>query len=66
MNNSKTNIKCCQKGNEVLHYLFKRKQFIIQYENEHWWILVDYCPWCGVKLDTSHVDYDKTERLERI
>ena len=64
-NNMTTNVKCCKLGSEALHYLHKRKDFIIQYELEKWWIVVDFCPWCGVRLDTSHVDYDKTERFDR-
>jgi hypothetical protein len=39
---------------------------MIMYEGEEWWIIVDFCPWCGVKLDTWHVDYDRTERFEKI
>jgi hypothetical protein len=63
---NKTNVKCCEKGNQALHYLHKRKEFMIMYEGEEWWIIVDFCPWCGVKLDTWHVDYDKTERFEKV
>ena len=59
-------VKCCKDGKEVVRYMRKRKEFCLSFEGEDWWAIIQYCPWCGTKLDTFHVDYDTTLEMDKV
>jgi len=42
---------CCKNGSEVIFYFQKRKEYYLQYAGQDWWVIINYCPWCGKKLD---------------
>ncbi len=46
-------ITCCNMGRTYLEYLEKRDIYILQPPKENWWVVVDYCPWCGIMLRTA-------------
>lgn len=55
-------VNCCKSGSTMLEYLEKREIFILHPEKEKWWVVVDYCPFCGVKLQNTLQDI--TEEME--
>jgi len=59
-------VKCCKNGKEVVKYMPKRKEFCLQFEDEEWWAIIQYCPWCGKLLNQSLVDYDTTLEMDKI
>jgi len=55
-------INCCSNGRIMLQYLEKRDVFILQPPKEKWWMVIDYCPYCGVELRKGL--RDTTEEME--
>jgi hypothetical protein len=50
-------MNCCKTAKNLITYNKKQKQFILMYDEDYHpgqecYFIIDYCPYCGVRLDS--------------